>query len=77
MFAPQKNLNKRHHIKQPKSSTLRNTPYSPEKKEVYPVRMPRSLIKKLREKAEIHTQGNVSRLVRHYCYEGLKRKRIT
>ena len=76
-FDIEKYLNQMPHPKQPKCSTLRNTPQSAEKKEVLPVRMPPTLIKKLREKARIHTQGNVSRLIRHYCYEGLKRKRIT
>ena len=72
-----KKRSKKARVNPPKSNSLRNTPYSPQKKIVYPIRFPPGLIEKLREKSKIATKGNVSQLIRHYCYEGLRRKRIT
>jgi len=66
-------MNQMTHAKQPISSTLRRTFSADKKLTIIRVRMPPSLLKKLQEKARRHTKGNVSQLVRHYCYEGLRR----
>ncbi len=69
----EKNMRQMPQPNYPKSTSLRRT-FSPDKKDrIIRVRMPTSLFLALQKKAEKATAGQVSPLIRHYCYIGLKR----